>query len=82
MKFYLFFTSGGLCFFVLCHLPSLLVQGVEISLGYLKQEILGPLTDIIYSPIFFLIGKRVLQHRFQTGSLKGELRDKKAIFVD
>ena len=53
MKFYLFFTSGGLCFFVLCHLPSLLVQGVEISLGYLKQEILGPLTDIIYSPIFF-----------------------------
>ena len=55
MKFYLFFTSGGLCFFVLYHLPSLLVQGVEISLGYLKQEILGPLTDIIYSPIAFLL---------------------------
>ena len=42
------------------HPPSLLVQGVEISsLGYLKQKIHGPLTDIIYSPIAFILLENV-----------------------
>lgn len=42
------------------HPPSLLVQGVEISSsGYLKQKIHGPLTDIIYSPIAFILLENV-----------------------